>query len=138
MPRPVAAQGPPQVPGQLGLTVGTPAIAFPAPSVLDFDLGYIDHTGTLVSIRSRPAGAPWELRIRGDAATLGGYGKPVGDILWRTATSTTWTPLTGTDQTVIQGAGDTDITVFFRMRLDWATDAPGAYGAVLVFTVVRP
>ena len=138
LPRPVAAQGPPQVPGQLGLTVGTTAIAFADPSVLDFDVGYTDHSGTLVSIRSRPAGTAWELRIRGDAATLGGYGKPLGDLLWRTSTSTTWTPLAGTDQTVVQGQGDADITVFFRMRLAWAADAPGSYGAAISFSVVRP
>ena len=138
LPRPAAAQGTPLPTGQLSLTIGTTVIAFPTPSLLDIDLGYIDHTGTVVSIRSRPAGAAWELRIRADAATLGGYGKPVGDILWRTAASTTWTPLTGTDQAVVQGRGDADLTVFFRMRLDWAADEPGAYGAVIIFSVVRP
>lgn len=122
----------------LDVIVGTTAIVFPDPGVLDFDLGRIDHSGLVLSIASRPAALGWELRIRADAASLGGSGKPLGDILWRTATSTTWTPLTGTDQTVAQGVGDADITVYFRMRLDWAADLPGAYGAAIVFSVVRP
>lgn len=124
--------------GRLDVTLTTTAVAFPVPGVVDFDAGYIDHAGYLVSIQSRPAGEAWELRIRADDPNMGGYGKPVADVLWRTSTSPVWSPLTGTDQTVTQGAGDADVTILFRVRLDWAADLPDTYAAGISFTAVRP
>ncbi|MBW3553833.1 MAG: hypothetical protein KY466_09985 [Gemmatimonadetes bacterium] len=123
--------------GGLTVTLGTPTLAFNTPGVLDFDTGWVDHSGVLVSVASHGVRS-WELRIRADAPTMGGYGKPVGDILWRTATSSVWTPLTGTDQVVAQGQGDVDVTVLFRLRLDWARDLPDLYSAGITFTAVRP
>ena len=132
MAEPAAAQR-----GRVDVSLASTAIAFPTPGIMDFDTGWIEHGGMLVSVQSRPAGQAWELRIRADGPTMGGYGKPVGDILWRTSTSTVWTPLTGTDQTVAQGTGDADVTLLFRIRLDWGTDLPDIYNAGITFTSVR-
>ena len=38
---------------------------------------------------------------------------------------------------VIQGAGDQDVTIYFRMLLSWAGDSPGSYSAGLEFTALR-
>lgn len=122
--------------GRLDVALSTASVAFPTPAVADFDGGFIDHPGILVSVKVRPKGGPWELRIRADDPTMGGYGKPLSDLLWRVDGSTVWTAITGTDQAVTQGAGDQDVTIYFRLRLDWAVDSPSAYAAGLTFTAV--
>lgn len=122
-------------PGRVDLTLSTASIAFTTPTTADFDAGFIDHPGMLVSVVIRPQGRPWELRLRADDPSLGGYGKPLGDLLWRVDGSTVWTPITGTDQAVTQGAGDQDVTVYFRLRLGWAVDSPSAYGTALTFSI---
>lgn len=124
--------------GNLTATLSNAVIAFPTPGVGEFDTGWIDHPGLVISITSRPQRLVWELRIRADAPNMGGYGKPVADLLWRHAGSGTWTPLSGTDAAVIQGTGDQDVTLYFRTLLDWALDAPDFYAAGLTFTVLRP
>lgn len=134
---PAAAQGPPADRGRLDVALAT-AVVFPTPTVADYDTGWVEHTGFIVSIASRPATEPWELRLRANTATMGGYGKPIDDILWREDGSTIWTPLAGTEQMVLQGNGDQDVTLHFRVRLDWSKDSPDTYSAGLSFSAVRP
>lgn len=134
---PADAQGPPSR-GLLDVTLASTAVVFPTPGIVDYDAGWVEHEGVIVTITSRPDAEPWELRLRASTATMGGYGKPVGDILWRHDGSAVWTPLTGTDQTVLQGSGDQDVTLHFRVRLDWTTDSPDTYSAGLAFSAVRP
>lgn len=133
---PGAAQGPPDR-GRLNVSLAT-AVVFPTPTIADYDTGWVEHTGFIVTIASRPATEPWELRLRANTATMGGYGKPIDDILWREDGSTVWTPLAGTEQMVLQGNGDQDVTLHLRVRLDWLTDSPGTYSAGLSFSAVRP
>lgn len=129
-----AAQGRPGTgPGGVKVKLSQATVAFPTPGVSDFDTGWVDGSGLVVSVEPRPNQGPWELRVRADAPDMGGYGKPVTDILWRPAGSSTWTPLTGTDQAVLQGAGDQVVTVFLRLRLDYTVDEPNAYAADLLF-----
>lgn len=116
----------------------TPAtIAFATPGVADFDAGYVDQSGVTVAVRPRPNKGPWELRIRSDVPDMGGYGKPVADILWRRAGSSTWTPMSTTDQIVIQGQDNQDVVLYFRLILNWAYDEPSTYSANIVFTAAH-
>lgn len=131
-------QRPGMPPGRLAVSLSTTTVGFPSPGITHFDTGWIDHPGMVVSVQSRPPTNLWELRLRADAADMGGYGKPVGDLHWRTDGSAAWTPVTGTDQAVIQGQGDQDITLYFRLLLDWTVDLPDSYMAGLTFTAVRP
>ena len=135
-PEPVFAQRSDPV-GMLDIDLATSFVGF-APGVPDFDVGWIDHSGLLVSVRSRPPQRTWELRMRADVSSMGGYGKPVSDILWRTAASGAWAPLSGMDQLIAQGQGDADVVIHFRVRLDWGTDVPDLYDAGITFTLDRP
>ncbi|MGK7312781.1 MAG: hypothetical protein ACN0LA_11140 [Candidatus Longimicrobiales bacterium M2_2A_002] len=105
-------------------------LAFGTPRYIDFDAGYIEAAGMVVSVRPRRnQSGPWELRIQSETPDMGGYGKPVGDILWRRAGSTTWNPLATTSQVILQGTGPREVTLFFRLRLDYALDPPDSYSA---------
>lgn len=109
-------------------------IPFPMPGISDFDAGWVEYSGIVVSVEPRKKQTgPWQLLVRTDDPDMGGYGKPVADILWRPAGSTTWTPLTNTDQIVVQGTGQQSVTVSFRLLLDYATDIPATYSLNLVF-----
>lgn len=108
-------------------------VAFPTPGVVEFDAGGVDASALVVSVEPRRNQGPWELRIRTDDPDLGGTGKPVTDLLWRAAGSSTWTPLTATDQMVVQGTGARTVTIHLRLRLDYASDSPAAYSADIVF-----
>jgi hypothetical protein len=62
----------------------------------------------------------------------------VTDMLWRLAGTGPWTPLTATETAVVQGTGDQNVALEFRVLLDWAGDGPGTYSANFDFTVLRP
>jgi hypothetical protein len=131
MPRSLVAQG------HLSLDFETTFIAFPMPGFADFDVGWVDHP-VVVSVRSRPPHSTWELRIRATDPDMGGYGKPVSDILWRSDASGGWVPLTGLDQFVMRSTGDQQLTLHFRAKIDWDLDVPGTYATGLAFTLLRP
>ncbi len=136
---PIAAQGgpPPGVGGggALRLSLSQEAIAFPMPGIAEFDAGWVDATGITAEVTDRGRPDTWELRVRADVADMGGYGKPVGDILFRPEGSNTWTPLSTTDQVIAQGSGDGSVTIYFRLRLDYAADLPDNYTADLTFYI---
>jgi hypothetical protein len=123
--------------GNITVTVTPGVVAFHSPGVPEFDTGWIDHGTVVVAIRSRPPNRSWELRIQTADPGLG-QGKPVSDLLWRLAGTGPWMPLTGVQTAVVQGIGDQDVALEFRVLLDWASDGPGTYSANLDFTVLRP
>lgn len=124
LPAAVDAQGGPP----LVLTVVPADLLFPTPTDASFDMGWVDHGGVTVSVSPRNPNRPgWQLFISALAADMGGYGKPVQDILFRVQGSGTWTPLNTVDQLVAQGSGDTTITIYFRLGLSWEADLPGSY-----------
>lgn len=128
--------GPLTAQGNIDLTLNSTLIGFPTPGITDFDTGWVDHPGLVVSIKSRPKKESWELRIRADSPDLGGYGKPAEDVLWRVDGSP-WRPLRASGDAVLQGQGDGDVTVYFRLRLDWAADLPGDYAVDVIFSASR-
>jgi hypothetical protein len=122
--------------GNITMRVTPTVVAFNSPGVPQFDSGWVDHAGVVVAITSRPANRLWELRIRAVDAGMG-QGKPVTDVLWRLAGTGPWTPLTVTEGAVLQGTGDQNVALEFRVLLDWARDGPGAYSANFDFMVLR-
>lgn len=132
---PASAQRPGR--GQFNAELSTTAIAFPTPGIADFDAGWIEYPGMTVFIQSRPPNETWELRIRAEDPSMGVYGKPSTDILWRTDATSSWVPLATTDELVVQGQGDQDVTVYFRVRLNWDLDIPGAYAVDVTFVAAR-
>jgi len=81
------------------------------------------------------------LVIRSSSSTLGS-GKPIGDLEWRRGYLSDWHPVTTVDAEVEEWAdaysptGHTySNTIYFRIRLDWATTHPATYSAPVVLTV---
>jgi hypothetical protein len=79
--------------------------------------------------------------IRSISANLGG-GKVIGDLEWRRSDLATWNSVTLTDAQIEQrvavskGLNDPwSNTVFFRMVLHWATDAPATYSGTYQITL---
>lgn len=132
----LAGAAPARAQGNVQVDLSTTVVAFATPGMADFDTGWIDHGGVTVSVSSRPTTRAWELQLRATAGTLG-QGKPIGELQWRRAGSSVWTPLTQTNAAVIQGVADQDVTIYFRLLLSWAGDAPGSYSAGLEFTALR-
>jgi hypothetical protein len=119
---------------QIGLIPSV--IVFPVPGVPQYEAGWVDQGGVVVAVTSRPANRSWELRVRAVEPELG-QGKPVTDMLWRIEGSGAWTPLAPTDAVVLQGMGNQNVPLEFRVLLDWASDGPGTYSVGIDFTIER-
>lgn len=131
-------QSEPQGQGNVRTLITPAALVFPTPGVAEFSAGYVDSEPVRVDIQSRPVRFPWELLMRAEEPDMGGYGKPISDILWRPDGAMTWEPLSTLDRLVAAGVGDDVLLLHFRMRLDWAYDEPGDYAVALTFTAIRP
>jgi hypothetical protein len=119
------------------LTLGNGTVTFPAPTATDYINGFVDAaTGVTFTINSvSGAQRTTTVSIRSTSANLGG-GKVIGDLQWRRSDLATWNSVTLTDaqleQRVVVNKGLNDPwsnTIFFRMILNWTTDAPGTYSA---------
>ncbi len=125
----------------LTLTGGT--ITFPAPTAADYINGYVNSTtGVLFTINSVSGPSrTTTISIRTTSANLGGT-KPIADLMWRRSDLATWTSISLTDaqveQRVVVNKGLNDPwsnTIFFRMKLNWATDAPAIYTGSYTITL---
>lgn len=139
------------VPGALAaqgtetMALSATTISFPAPTITNFDNGFVAASSSItytVSTSGGPAGLSHTatVSIKSSSANLGG-GKAVSDLQWSRADLGTWNSMTITNATVEQrtlvrrGLNDPwSNTVNFRMLLSYANDAPGAHSATLVFT----
>lgn len=107
-------------------------VTFNQPTAADFNAGFIGEPAMGVVVFSF-GGRPWQLYMRAAVPDMGGYGKPISDVLWRTQGSTAWTPLSTGFQKIAEGTGFTIVWVYFRTRLQWSLDVAGTYDAVLEF-----
>ena len=131
--RPAVAQNP-----RSDLTLAAGAITFPAPTATDYVNGYVYSTaGVTFTIDATQGNQSHTttIRIRATSANLGN-GKVIGDLEWRRADLANWTKLALTDAQVeqkVQVRGATNDpwsnTIFFRLVLNWTTDAPATYAA---------
>lgn len=113
---------------QANVTVSSAEVLFPSPTYAEFDNGWVDHGGVTVTVEPRNKNRQnWQLFVQAAAADMGGYGKPVQDILVRVQGSASWTPLSTTAQMVAEGTGTGTVTLYYRLLLDWSLDAPGTY-----------
>jgi hypothetical protein len=130
---------------QVSLTLTGAPNVFPAPALADFNAGVIaEPTGIAFTVNlTGPANIirTSTVSVRASSTTLGG-GKVLSDLEWRRADLATWNPMTTADVAIesrpIQKNALNDTwsnTVFLRMHLTWATDAPGTYSTGLVFTL---
>jgi hypothetical protein len=119
------------------LTVAGGTITFAAPAAADYTAGFINSaTGVTFNLNAQTgASRTTTISIRSISASLGS-GKVIGDLQWRRSDLATWNSITLTDAQVEQrvqvrsGLNDPwSNTIFFRMVLTWATDAPATYSA---------
>jgi hypothetical protein len=125
----------------LTLTGGT--ITFPAPTAADYINGYVNSTtGVLFAVNGINGGSrTTTISIRTTSANLGG-GKSIADLQWRRSDLVTWNSISLTDaqveQRIVVSKGLNDPwsnTVFFRMNLNWVTDAPATYSGSYTITL---
>jgi len=127
-PAPAAAQ-------KANLTLAPADVVFPSPTDVDFLAGWVDYGGVSVTVAPRnKKKQDWQLFLQTSAADMGGYGKPVQDILVRVQGSSSWIPLTTTAQLIAEGTGTTTVTVYYRLLLDLTVDDPGSYAVPLEYS----
>jgi hypothetical protein len=119
----------------LAVTGGT--ITFPAPTAADYIAGFVNSTtGVTFTINStNGVQRTTTITIRSTSASLGN-GKVLADLQWRRSDLANWTSITQTDaqveQRIVINKGLNDPwsnTVYFRMLLNWTSDAPATYTA---------
>jgi len=119
----------------LTLTGGT--ITFPAPTAADYIAGFVNSTTGVTYTVDAQTGTSrtTTVSIRSTSADLGN-GKVIADLEWRRSDLATWNSVTLTDaqveqKVVIRGALNDpwSNTIFFRMVLNWTSDAPATYSA---------
>ena len=125
------------------LTVTGATITFPAPTAADYIAGFVNSsTGASFTINSQN-GVPrtTTISVRSTSTSLGN-GKLIGDLQWRRSDLASWNSITLTDaqieQRVVINKGLNDPwsnTIFFRMVLNWTSDAPATYSASYVITL---
>src|ERR1700741_4566588 len=127
---PLAAQ-------KTSLTVTGGTITFPAPTAADYIAGFVNSsTGATFTISSvNGVQRTTTVSIRSTSANLGN-GKLIGDLQWRRSDLATWNSISLTDAQVEQRVLINKVlndpwsnTIFFRMVLNWTTDAPATYTA---------
>jgi hypothetical protein len=127
---PLAAQ-------KTNLTLAGGTIAFPAPAAADYIAGFVNSTtGVTFTVNAQNgASRTTTISIRSTSANLGN-GKVIGDLQWRRSDLATWNSISLTDAQVEQrivvrnGLNDPwSNTIFFRMVLNWTSDAPATYSA---------
>src|SRR3954463_6668328 len=133
---PLAAQ-------KTNLTLSGGTITFPAPTAADYINGYVNSTtGVTFTLNStNGASRTTTVSIRSSSPDLGS-GKAVGDLQWRRSDLVSWNAISMTDaqveQRIVVNKALNDPwsnTIFFRMTLDWTTDAPATYSGNYVVTL---
>jgi hypothetical protein len=117
------------------LTLAGNTTTFAAPTAADYAAGFINSASGVTFTVSAQTGTSrtTTISIKSTSASLGG-GKVIGDLQWRRSDLATWNSITLTDaqveQRIVVKAVSNDPwsnTIFFRMILNWTTDAPATY-----------
>jgi len=128
---------------QITLTVTQTPNVFPAPTVADYNAGYVvNPTGILftITVAGAATNRTTTVSIQSSSGTLA-PGKLIGDLLWSTDL-VNWKAMTTTgavvDSRTVRKNQLNDPwfnQVFLRIQLNWATDPPATYTAPIVFTL---
>jgi len=125
------------------LTLSGAVITFPAPTAADYVAGFVNSATGVTFTLSAQTGTSrtTTVSIRSSSTDLGG-GKVIGDLEWRRSDLATWNNITLTDaqvdqKIVVRGVLNDPLsnTIFFRMLLNWTTDAPATYSGNYVITL---
>ena len=136
---PLAAQNP-----KTTLTLAGAVITFPAPTAADYINGFVNSaTGVTYTVDATNGNQSHTttVSIRASSANLGN-GKVLADLQWRRSDLATWNSITSLNVQVEQRIQIRNVlndpwtnTIFFRMLLNWTTDAPATYSGNYVITL---
>lgn len=123
--------------------VGVP-LAFPSPTTTDYSAGSVAASTSVIAtvtvVNLGLGTATTTVSIKGPSSTWNN-GKPIGDLEWRLGAAGSWNPLTTSNVTIeartqpALGITNTwDEVIYFRARLRWASDSPGARTASFTIT----
>ena len=129
------------IPQVLFISVDNTSVTFNQPTAADFNAGSIaannatvvTHRGNIVHDVDIQTAATNMTAASGDPTHV----KPATDLQWSTDGST-WTGVSTTAAKVVDDAprGSGNVTVQYRMLLDYATDAPDTYSLTFTYTVI--
>ena len=127
----------------LRLTLSSTTTALTSPNEAAFDQGYQDDNGPTAGVKSN---RPWNLQISANAATWTGANgaranKPAGELEW-SRTNSGYASLT-TSPVSIYGSsqsatGNASQGMSYRTLWSYASDTPGDYSLVVVYTLTAP
>jgi len=127
----------------LRLTVSQFATTLTAPNEAAYDAGFQLDNGPTATVKANRA---WTLKVAANAATWTGTGganaaKAASDLQWATSSGGTYTGFSTTPATFTSGATGTSgasQSTFFKTLWSYATDTPGNYSLVVVYTLSAP
>jgi hypothetical protein len=124
------------------LTVSQAATALTPPNEAAYDGGFQLDNGPIAGIK---ANRPWTLKISSNAATWTGANganaaKAAGDLQWAKTSGGTYTSLSTTPATVLSanGTGNASQQFYFKTLWSYASDTPGDYSLVIVYSLSAP
>ena len=130
---------------RLQMSAGSTSLT--APTTTDFDAGFNSTTGPTLTVS---ANAAWTLHIRAASSvwtatnTTTGVAartnKPAGDLKWSTASGGTFTALSASDASLVNGSATASsaTTLYFQTLYNWSLDTPGNYSLSIVLTLTSP
>lgn len=130
------------VPTLFSLVLSTPSFSFSDIGVSEMNTGYVEAIDALtITLSSNVA---WTLSVKTydenmGTSTNGSYVKPLNDFLWR-KDGGSYAAITNNDVEVTSDenyAHDNEVTLDYKMLLDWAEDAPGEYGLTVTVTLAE-
>jgi hypothetical protein len=127
----------------LRLTVSQAATSLAAPNEAAYDAGFQNDNGPIAGIKANRA---WTLKVSANAATWTAAngaraGKPAADLLWATSSGGTYTGFTTSPATftsMASGTGNASAQMYYKTLWSYASDTPGDYSLVVVFTLSAP
>lgn len=129
------------IPTVISIEVTNAAVAFPSPTIEDFEEGEIAMSSPASVIRTR-SNLAHGVTIEADDPEMSGPGeKPASHLLWGTdGAAGSFTPLSMSAADVVtglaRGVHNSAAEVWYRMVLDAATDAPGTYSLAFTYTAI--
>ena len=132
----------------LQLTVSNASTALTKPAPGDFDVGYKQDTGPVVTVQSN---SPWTLTFKAGAATwtaantdpgaAARLNKPSTDLQWAPSAGGSYAGLSSVTAVTLgtgSATNSTVYTIFYRTLYSWTADTPGNYSLPVVFTLTSP
>jgi len=130
------------VPVVMNLTLSSSTTALGVPGPDNYDSTAVPNNGPTATVKANKG---WTLKISANAANFTGTAganttKSAADLAWSTASNGTFAGLTTTGATVLTSASGSKTTqpIFYQTSWHSATDTPGTYSLVVVYTLSVP